>query len=74
MNYFNTMQHIVVFFLKENSFLLMELLLAGCRGRNTHVGHGYGIEMCVRKKAATSIEIAALQFRGLLSGHMYRIS
>lgn len=28
MNYFNTMQHIVVFFLKENSFLLMELLLA----------------------------------------------
>ena len=52
----------------------MELLLAGCRGRNTHVGLEYGIEMCVRKKAATSIEIAALQHRGLLGGHMYRIS
>lgn len=50
----------------------MQLLLAGCRGRNTHVGHGYGIEMYVRKKAATSIEIAALQHRGLLGGHMYR--
>lgn len=50
----------------------MELLLAGCRGRNTHVGPEYGIEMCVRKKAATSIEIAALQHSGLLSAHMYR--
>lgn len=66
------MQHIVVFFLKENSFLFMQLLLAGCRGRNTHVGPEYGIEMYVRKKAATSIEIAALQHRGLLGGHMYR--